>query len=84
MRQDMGHSAVGKLSQQTCIADEGLGILLGAPVRCQEPFIRLDDLRGHQPLEQAPDTIDDATRGYHCPTPQTRHRHPGVARHSAA
>jgi hypothetical protein len=43
-----------------------------APVAGEQPVIGVDDLDGHQALEQIPDIGADRSVGYHQPTPQPR------------
>ena len=47
-----------------------LGLVLGAPVLGEEPVIRLDDLRRHQPVEQLLNALALGAGRYHESAPQ--------------
>jgi hypothetical protein len=69
---ERGPSPAGKRVHQARVADERLGLFFRAPVAGEQPVIGVDDLDGHQALEQVPDMGADRSVGYHQPTPQPR------------
>ncbi len=84
VRLDVRHPPPGKRRHQAGATHESLGLILGAAVTGPEPVIRRDDLRGHQPVEQAADTLANRPGRYHQPAPQTgrQTRRPSPARGS--
>ena len=65
---------LGERGHQARVADQRLGLVLRAAVAGQQPVIGVDDLGGHQPVEQVPDAGADGGVRYHQPPPQ-----PGAA-----
>ena len=81
---DMRHASFGKRLHQSWVADQRLGLIFGAAIRGQEPLICLDDLRGHQAIEQATDAVADRDCPYHRWAPQSGRRSPRRAGRSGA
>ena len=84
VRLDVRHAPAGERGQHTAVADDRLGLILGAPVLGEEPVIRLDDLRWHQPMEQLLNACALGAGRYHESAPQpapqagNRRQRPGV------
>jgi hypothetical protein len=72
VRHDLRHASVSERLDNSRGTGESISLVLGAPIRRQQSLIRVDDLRRHQPVEQAPDAIQNSTGRYHRPTPQTQ------------
>src|SRR5262249_23055530 len=70
VRLNVSHPPAGEHVHQARVADERLGLVLRAPVAGEQPVIGVDDLDGHQALEQAPDVGTHRSVGYHQRTPQ--------------
>ena len=70
VRLDVRHPPAGKRRHQPAVTDNRVGLVLGAPVLGQEPVIRLDDLRRHQPVEQLLHAFAFGAGRYHESAPQ--------------
>ncbi len=60
----MRHSPEGQFLDELLAADEGVCFVFRASVMCEQPLIRGEQFRGHQPAEKAADSVVFALR-YH-------------------